>query len=215
VSRERNVLDASLSVQASDEFRITRAAIDVRELYTVSQEGTGTEKKSVSPLAGSRYVVSRSDDGKLSALDSAGAQVAAAQLKLLKDEFGNVFERSTVGEFLPERPVKLGEKLVPPSDAVIKMLGLKDDGKTLFDGIEFILGKVDGGVASFDVTMTMTQRLDAGLRLRAKLKGQIDLKTDGTWLTRVDLKGPIEVLDGSGATKATGELSANLKETFQ
>src|SRR5262245_3147689 len=62
VFREETSLVAALDVQASDEFRVTRGALDVKELYTVGQEGTGNEKKSVSPLSGSRYVVSRSDD---------------------------------------------------------------------------------------------------------------------------------------------------------
>src|SRR5262245_13219113 len=78
-STERNSTTAE--VQASDEFRVTKAALDVKELFSTEQEGTGTEKKSVSPLAGSRFIVTRADDGKLSALDSTGNKVAAAQIK--------------------------------------------------------------------------------------------------------------------------------------
>lgn len=72
--------DTSVEVQASDEFRVTKAALDVKKLYSTSQEGTGSEKKSVSPLAGSRFIVTRADDCKLSAVDSSGNKVAAAQV---------------------------------------------------------------------------------------------------------------------------------------
>jgi hypothetical protein len=214
VFRENTALDAALDVQASDDFRITKAALDIRDLNTVKQEGDGQEKRSVSPLAGSRFVVTRSDDGKLSALDSGGNKVPASQLKLIKDEFATVFEKDTTGEFLPDRPLKPGERFSPPSDAVLKMLGIKDDGKTLMDGIEFTLASAAPGVASFDVTMTMTQTIVAGMRLRAKLKGKIDVRPDGSWLLNVDLKGPLEILDRSGNQKGTGDLAVSAAQTY-
>ena len=214
VYRETNAADLGFEVQNSDEFRVTKAAIDVRDLYTIKQEGAGAEKKSVSPLAGSRYIVTRADDGKLSALDAGGTKVGAAQLKLIKDEFASSFERNQTGAFLPDRPLKLGEKLSPPSDAVLKMLEIKDDGNTTMDGIEFILASAAPDRAAFDVTMTMTQKLGAGLRLRAKLKGKIEIKPTGNWLLGVDLKGPIELIDGSGNSKGTGDLSATGTQTY-
>jgi hypothetical protein len=214
VFRENTALDAVLDVQGSDEFRITKAAIDVRDLNTVKQEGDGQEKRSVSSLAGSRFVVTRSDDGKLSALDAGGNKVPAAQLKLIKDEFASVFERDTTGAFLPDRPLKIGERFSPPSDAVLKMLGIKDDGKTLMDGIEFTLASAAPDRASFDVNMTMTQTIALGMRLRAKLKGKIDVRPDGSWLVGVDLKGPLEILDRSGNQKGTGDLAVSAQQSY-
>lgn len=214
VFRDSNSADLAFEVQNSDEFRVTKAAIEVKELFTVSQQGTGTEKKSVSPLEGSRYVITRDDAGKLNALDSAGAKVAASQMQLIKSEFGSVFERDQTGAFLPDRPVKIGEKLSPPSDAVLKMLEIRDDGKTMIDGIEFILGSGTAERASFDVTMTMTQKIGSGLRLRAKLKGKIELKPTGNWLLGVDLKGPLEILDSVGKVRGTGDLTATMTQEF-
>ena len=107
VYRNNSATSAAFDVQSSDEFRVTKAAIDVKELYTVTQDGSASEKKTTSPLAGSRYVVTRGDDGKLSALDSNGGKVGASQLKLLKDEFGSSFEKDQTGAFLPDRPVKI------------------------------------------------------------------------------------------------------------
>ena len=202
-------------MQASDEFRVTKGALDIKELFTVSQEGTGAEKKSVSPLAGSRYVVSRADDGKLSALDSAGNKAPAAQLKIIKDEFGDAFEKNQTGAFLPDRPVKIGEKLTPASDAMLRMLALKDDGNTLIDGTEFFLRSSTADRAIFDVTMTMTQKLvGAGLRLRAKLKGTIEIQPSGTWLVAVDLKGPLTLIDASGNEKGSGDATIFLTQRY-
>jgi hypothetical protein len=214
VYRETTFADVEFDVQGSDEFRVTKGAIEVKELYSLKQQGAGDEKKSVSPLAGSRYTVTRTDDGKLNALDASGVKVAASQLKLIKDEFATAFEKNETGAFLPDRPVKIGEKLTPASDAVVKMLGFKDDGKTTFDGIEFILGSGTPERSSFDVTMTMTQRLGAGMRLRAKLKGKIEIKPSGNWLLGVDLKGPMELIDGSGKQKGSGDLTATMKQTW-
>jgi hypothetical protein len=214
VYRDTSVMEGSFEVQASDEFRVTKATLDVKELYTTSQQGDGAEKKTVSPLAGSRYTVTRSDDGKLTALDSSGTKVAASQVKLIKDEFGSGWEKNETGAFLPDRPVKIGEKIMPASDSVLKMLEIKDDGKTTFDGVEFILQSGTPERASFDVAMTMTQKLGAGLRLRAKLKGKIDIKPAGNWLLAVDLKGPMTLVDAGGKEKGTGDATVTATQTY-
>jgi hypothetical protein len=214
--RESSLLNSSFEVKASDEFRITKASIEVEDLYTTSQEGTGTEKRSVSPLAGSTYLVTRNEDGKLSAQDANGNKVPAATLKLIKDEFGGSFEKSQDAAFLPDRPLKLEEKLMPASDSMLSALSIKDDGNTLIDGTEFFLRSAADGKASFDATMTMTQKVpSAGLRVRSKLKGKLEMRPDGAWIVGVNLKGPITILDSSGNEKGSGELSIAGAQTFE
>jgi hypothetical protein len=214
--RESSFMDSEFTVKASDEFRVTKASIEVKELYTTSQEGTGTEKRSVSPLAGSTYVVTRGEDGALSALDSEGNKVAAATLKLLKDEFASSFEKNQDAAFLPDRPLKLEEKLMPSSDSMLGALGIKDDGNTLIDGTEFLLKNNANAKATFDVSMTMTQKVPgAGLRVRSKLKGKLDMQPQGAWIVGVNLKGPINILDSSGNEKGSGELSIVGTQTFE
>ena len=80
----------------------------------------------------------------------------------------------------------------------------------------YLAGLAERGmrVASFDVTMTMTQTIVAGMRLRAKLKGKIDVRPDGSWLLNVDLKGPLEILDRSGNQKGTGDLAVSAHQTY-
>lgn len=213
--RETSVLEGVFEVKASDEFRVTKASLEVRDFYTTSQEGTGSEKKSVSPLAGSTYVVTRDDDGKLSALSSGGDKVPASTLKLIKDEFGSAFEKSRDADFLPDRPLKLEEKLMPSSDTMLSALGIKDDGNTLIDGTEFFLTKVDAARASFDVALTMTQKIaGAGLRVRAKLKGQLQVRPEGAWIVGIDLKGPVTILDAKGDEKGSGDLSIVATQTL-
>ncbi|HEX6765059.1 MAG TPA: hypothetical protein VF103_06265, partial [Polyangiaceae bacterium] len=202
-----------VEVQAADEFRITKAAIDVKELFSTTQEGTGSEKKSVSPLAGSRFVVTRNDDGKLSALDSGGSKVVGGQRTELEKKFATVFERDKTREFLPNRPVKVGEKFVPSADAVLSMLGIKDDGKSTVDGVEFILSGTTADKASFNVSLTFTQKLDGGVRLRAKLEGTIDVRPKDSEVTNVSLKGPLTILDAGGNDKGSGEVSFTGSET--
>lgn len=213
--RESSFLQSDFLVKESDEFRVTKGSIDVKEFYTTSQEGTGSEKRSVSPLAGSSYVVARAEDGKLSAQDTGGNPVPAATLKLIKDEYASSFEKNQDAAFLPGRPLKLEEKLMPASDAMLKTLGIKDDGTTLIDGTEFFLRSVADGKASFDVSMTMTQKIpNAGLRVRSKLNGKLEMRPDGAWVVGFDLKGPITILDGSGNEKGSGELSIVATQTF-
>ncbi|MEZ4220458.1 MAG: hypothetical protein R3B13_05960 [Polyangiaceae bacterium] len=215
VFRQTTVMDTSWEVKASDEFRITKASLNVKELYTTNQEGSGTEKRSVSPLAGSTYLVTREGEGKLAAEDSGGSKVSSSVLKLIKDEFAGIFEKSHDADFLPDtRPVKLEEKLTPASDTMLKVLGIKDDGNTLIDGTEFFLKSHESSVATFDSTMTMTQKIPGGLRVRAKLKGKFEMRPEGAWIVGVDLKGPLEILDSKGDAKGTGDLSLEGKQTF-
>jgi hypothetical protein len=202
-----------VEVQAADDFRVTKAAIDVKELFSTTQEGTGSEKKSVSPLAGSRFVVTRNDDGKLSALDSGGSKVVGGQRTELEKKFATVFERDKTREFLPNRPVKVGEKFIPSSDAVLSMLGQKDDGKSTVDGVEFILSSATADKASFNVSLTFTQKLDGGVRLRAKLEGTIDVRPKDSEVTNVSLKGPLTILDAQGNDKGSGEVSFTGQES--
>lgn len=216
VFRETTVLEANWDVKGTDEFRITKAGIDVKEMYSTSQEGTGTEKKSVSPLAGSTYIVTRYDDGSLGAQDGSGNKVPSSTLKLIKDEFGSGFEKNQDAAFIPDRAVKLEEKLVPASDDMLKTLGIRDDGNTLIDGTEFFLKSSSGERATFDASMTMTQKVPGtGLRVRSKLKGTLELRPDGAWIVGFDLKGPLTVLDSSGKEKGSGDLAFTATQTFE
>lgn len=214
VFREVDEDSAHISVEASDEFRVTKASIEVKQLFTTKQEGTGDEKRSVNPLAGSRFIVTRSDDGKLAALDSGGAKVAASQLAQIKEHFGTIFETDKTVEFLPKRPVKIGEKLIPSSDAVLKLLGQKDDGSTVIDGVEFILQSGAADRAVFAVTLTFTQKIDPRTRLRAKLAGTIDVRPKDSQISSIALKGPLTLLDAGGNDKGTGDLSIDATATF-
>ncbi|HEY3497442.1 MAG TPA: hypothetical protein VGK73_22250 [Polyangiaceae bacterium] len=213
VFRSTEVGSVAVDVQASDEFRITKAALDVKDLFSTNQEGTGTEKKSVSPLAGSRFIVTRADDGKLSALDSSGNKVAAAQIGEIEKNYRSVFERDKSREFLPNRPVKVGEKLTPSADAVLGLLGLKDDGSSTVDGVEFILKSAAEDKATFALSLTLTQKIPGGLRLRAKLEGTLDVRPRDTTFSNVSLRGPLTILDAQGNDKGNGELSFTGAET--
>ena len=213
VFRSTEVGSVTVDVQSSDEFRVTKAALDVKELFSTSQEGTGTEKKSVSPLAGSRFIVTRADDGKLSALDSSGNKVAAAQIAEIEKNYRSVFERDKSREFLPNRPVKVGEKLTPSADSVLGLLGLKDDGSSSVDGVEFILKSAATDKATFALSLTLTQKIPGGLRLRAKLEGTMDVRPADTTFSNVTLRGPLTILDAQGNDKGNGELSFTGTET--
>lgn len=215
VFRETTDDQALVSVQASDEFRVTKATIDVKQLITTKQEGIGDEKRSVNPIAGSRFVVSRGDNGKLTAQDAGGAKIAAAQLAQLQEHYDTLFETDKTKEFLPARPVKVGEKLIPSSDAMLKLLGQKDDGSTVIDGVEFILQPSTAQRAPFAVTLTITQKIDPRTRLRSKLAGTIDVRpTDGE-ISAITLKGPLSILDAGGNEKGSGDLAIDATATFQ
>jgi hypothetical protein len=213
VFREEDEDDAVIEVQSSDEFRVSKAAIDVKKLTTAKQEGSANETRSTNPLSGSRYVLSRTDDGKVSALDSGGSPVAASLVAQLKDHYGDIVERDKSRDFLPNRPVKIGEKLTPSSDAVLKLIGVKDDGSATVDGVEFILQSVSGDSASFNVALTLTVKGDPQTRMRSKLEGTIAIRPKDSIMTSASLRGPLTILDAKGNDKGSGDLSFTATQT--
>jgi hypothetical protein len=96
----------------------------------------------------------------------------------------------------------------------MQMMDIKDDGKTTLDGIEFIFTSVDGGNARFSMAFTFTTGLPGGLRMRAKLNGQLTLQTATVWLVGVALSGPVTVLDGKGDEKGRGDMKLTGDQTF-
>ena len=139
---------------------------------------------------------------------------AAAQLGQIQEHFGTVFEADKTHEFLPKRPVKIGEKLIPSSDAVLKLLGQKDDGATVIDGVEFILQPSTPEHATFAVTLTFTQKADARTRIRAKLAGTLEVRPKDSEITGISLKGPLTLLDPGGNDKGNGDLSIDATAAF-
>jgi hypothetical protein len=203
-----------LTVKAADDFRITKALIEVQEKYETKQDGNAAEKKTVSPLAGGKFVVSRDDAGKVSAVDGEGAAVSAAQVKLLGEDYADLLKKDTLGSFLPDHPIKLGEKLSPSASSLMQMLDIKDDGKTTLDGIEFVFTSMDTGSAHFSMAFTLTMGLAGGLRMRAKLSGQLTVQTATVWLVGASLSGPVIVLDGKGNEKGKGDMKFTADQTF-
>lgn len=125
----------------------------------------------------------------------------------LKDNFGDLVERDKSRDFIPKRPLKRGEKLIPAQDVVLAVIGSKDDGQTKIDGTEFILDSASGDRATFNVSLTLTTNIDAQTRLRAKLDGTIDIRPKDGLITAVSLKGPLTILDSGGNEKGTGDMT--------
>ncbi len=212
--RDTARMEAVYTVKASDEHRILKADVDVKDLFSTSQTGTNSEKKSVSPLSGSVYTVTRYDDGKLGAMDSGGTKIAPSLVKLITEEFSSVFDKNEDTAFLPNRPVKLGEKFVPPNDSLVKLFGGKDDGNTTFDGSEFIIKAIGPTDVTFSVSTTMTQKLPNGMRLRVKFMGSFVFIPKGGWATSATLKGPMTILDAAGNEKGSGDYSFEFTQDF-
>jgi hypothetical protein len=212
--RQNSFEKFKLTVKAADDFRITKALLDIEEKYETKQEGVAAEKKTVSPLAGSKFIVSRDDAGKLTAVDAEGTASTPAQVKLLQADFADLLKKDTVGAILPDRPLKLGEKLSPSASSLMQMMDIKDDGKTTLDGIEFIFNSIEGGNARFSMAFTLTMGLTGGLRMRAKLNGQLTLQTATVWLVGAALSGPVTVLDSKGDEKGRGDMKLTADQKF-
>ena len=214
VSRYHEHEESVFDVKATDGFKVTGLLIDVRDKVKTEQTGNKAEKRTTSPLAGSKYIVTLGANGKLSATDPAGNKTATSQLKLLTEDYKGRFEKDTTAEFLPQRPMKLGEKLFPATPTMLRVMSIKDDGKTSFEGTEFLLESVDGGVATFHVEMVMTMKMLASQRLRAKLSGKMRFLVDGVWTTAIELSGPLTLLDSRGNQKAEGTWAMNASQSY-
>lgn len=63
------------------------------------------------------------------------------------------------------------------------------------------------------MSLTLTQKISGGMRLRAKLEGAMGVRPRDTTFSNVSLRGPITILDGQGNGKGNGELGFTGTET--
>lgn len=198
-------------VKQSDASRIIQAGLDIEELYEANQQGDDAEEKTVNPLAGRRFTVARAADGRLSALDSAGAEASDEQIALLEQHCGELFKVDAIGAFVPARPLAIGENLKPTRVALLEMMQIDDDDDTVIDGVAFTLANSKKDEAEFDVGMTMTWAMGGGFRMRARLAGVVSLETATARLRALELAGPVVVLDVKGAEVGSGQFKAHVE----
>lgn len=198
-------------VKRADALRITQAGLVVDELYEANQQGDDAEEKTVNPLSGKRFVVTRKADGRLSAHDPAGEALSDDAQASLEERYGGLFDADKIGAFLPARPIAFGEKLTPTRAALLEMMQIdEDDRDTSIDDVDFTLTSAENDQARFNVGMTMTWTMGGELRMRAKLAGSASLDTATSRLRALRLAGPVVVLDGKGAQVGTGQFRAEV-----
>jgi hypothetical protein len=198
-------------VKQADASRVTQAGLVVKELFEANQQGDDPEEKTVNPLSGKRFVLTRNADGRMSALDAAGAALSDQAKASLEEHYGGLFEADKFGAFLPTRPIIIGEKVEPTRGALLEMMQIDDDDRdTSIDDVDFTLAGAENGQAKFEVGMTMTWAMGDELRMRAKLVGSVSVETATARLRTVRLTGPVVVLDAKGTEVGGGQFRAEV-----
>ncbi len=169
----------------------------------------GQAHDETSPLEGNTYVVDESGGG-FQAKRADGRKLSSEEEAELKSNHTNEDgeeENSDDFDFIPDRPIQLGETLPIPEKAlkslgenaeVLSNISLRFDGLRIHEGVEVgvfsLLGNIDA-----DVSMG---------HVRAKPRGQLWIAVDGEYPTHMDITANVDadVGDEDMRMKGSGTL---------
>ncbi len=152
-SREVLALDGTIITKARYAFPV----------HKETQTMGGKSRDKVSPLVGKSYIVWR-EGGKLQATTADGATPPPDELAEILDEAKNVGTPDVMDEVIASKTWKPGARVVFTADDLAKINARNPDktDKQSLQAMAFTLKGVDGGVATFDMEMTMLAGDDKG-----------------------------------------------------
>lgn len=192
-SREVLALDGTIITKARYAFPV----------HKETQTMGGKSRDKVSPLVGKSYIVWR-EGGKLQATTEDGATPPPDELAELLDEAKNVGTPDVMDEVIASKTWKPGARVVFTADDLAKINARNPDktDKQSLQAMAFTLKGVDGGVATFDMEMTMLAGDD---------KGTMTMTLTGA--ARVDVATG-RLLEVGGAGTVDGQMGMPIKGTM-
>ncbi|MBE7451023.1 MAG: hypothetical protein HS111_19665 [Kofleriaceae bacterium] len=192
-SREVLALDGTIITKARYAFPV----------HKETQTMGGKSRDKVSPLVGKSYIVWR-EGGKLQATTEDGATPPPDELAEILDEAKNVGTPDVMDEVIASKTWKPGARVVFTADDLAKINARNPDktDKQSLQAMAFTLTGVDGGVATFDMEMTMLAGDD---------KGTMTMTLTGA--ARVDVATG-RLLEVGGAGTVDGQMGMPLKGTM-
>lgn len=193
----------------------TKVKVTYQEKTAVEKQGS-REKSNKSPVEGKSYIVEKSG-ADVDVDHASGGAAPKKERDVVREDFDDLGQTPSFAAFLPDRPLKKGEKLDVSKEQLRKMFQQDDDDKMKFDNatFQFVGTKQQGGaeVGVFEVKLEMVNE-DETMRMKIALDGKLLLRVDGAWPVEMSLSGPISFegvkkgIDVDGKGRATFERTA-------
>jgi hypothetical protein len=184
--------------------RATRERVTYRELSS-TREARGTARDDAPPIAGKTYIVARENDAVVVyEEDGKTAPPAAERDGVAKDSRAlGTPSTDAVERFLAGSTLEVGKSVELSSDALEQLNSAYGDQH--IDTLTLVLRDTAGGVASFDISVTLSWTGNGpGGGLHAKLAGTMNLSIATARTVFADMHGPVT---GSAQGHAyTGEM---------
>ncbi len=167
---------------------------------TEREEDEAGPRSTRSPLVGRTYVVERRGD-VIVATDAAGKMVEGAELEELRQEHQNLGRTTRFSSFIPDRPVEVGERLVPPPEVAAEMFG--DGGRDVVvrSAAFTFAGAPRPALGEFYVDLSLQLGGEPPMDLR--LRGKLTVRVQDSLPVAMRLSGPISIDGTSPKTGAT------------
>jgi hypothetical protein len=174
------------------------------------QTDNGTKRKLATPLNGKTYLVKW--DGKQTSVSSEAGKTATDDERenVLLYEY-DVGKQADLASFIPDRPLRVGERFDATAPSVKPLFGLDADDRAEVERASFTFsgtrqeGKTALGV--FDATVLLSHWPEGSdMKLRFAVSGKLSVDLETAWVRELTMEGPIVV---SAAKNAPVELSGS------
>ena len=207
-------------VLAVDGKAVTKAKITYVEFSKKETEGGKPKIKPKSPLDGNTYILAL-DDGKVVATDGKGGKLAKAEEEALLKKHRNFGKPDPILAGMPEKRIKVGDKVDKLADALREHFKKDDDGKSPLEVTDITVklasidkdGDDEVGVFAVELTLGSPKDTKELFSMKMTMKGKIRVRTKDAFATSIDLKGPLTISGTDPKIKVTGKGDAHMQAT--
>lgn len=214
-SEEQTTTDRTVEVVAISGDVVTRVKVRYKSHETIKRDD-GTETRENPPVTGKTYLV-EARKGAVVVLTEQGAAAPPAEASIVQKDFTDLGKPDEFRDALPDRPIRVGERLDSIAGAMKTRLS-KGDGKNMstVEGVTVRLARVDDhggsktGVLDFIASVLYGE---SHALIRMKVKGQVELRLEDGFTSSISMMGPVTVSSAPGspvALSGTGTFAATI-----
>lgn len=202
VKNDRDTVEKAVEVLAVTADAITKVKVTYRNHSKVEAKD-GADKTTKAPVAGKTYVA-EAKNGAVSVLTEKGAPAPAEEAKIVQKDFKSLGKPDDFQKALPDKPIKVGDKVDSIARALEERMTRDDDGtsKTTVEStsVTFVRAGEKGGVKTGVFEIAIDLAMDkGGMVIRMKMKGEVELRLDDGFPVSMSFQAPVTVGTPAGA----------------
>ncbi|MBK8254169.1 MAG: hypothetical protein IPK82_16070 [Polyangiaceae bacterium] len=210
---ENSTTERTVEVMAVSNDVVTKIKVTYKS-YEKAKKKDGKPEPSKVNLTGKTYIL-EAKDGAVTVSTQGGAAAPEEEAKAVKKDFKNFGKGDSMSKALPDKPIRVGDRVDSIAQAFSDRFSEDDSGKekatvekavVTFSAVKDTPG---GKVGVFDYSFDLA--IDNGLMIiRMPIKGQAELRMEDAMPTAVNMKSPINVSSQGGSITGSGDANMSL-----